>query len=70
MEWPAGLFVKVLVDDDKLFHLVIPAKPTELSDEDLERVAGGRLPNARMEAQLNSGSPNPPGDLPRQVLNS
>ncbi len=26
---------------DKVFHLVIPAKPTELSDEDLAHVAGG-----------------------------
>jgi len=26
---------------DKVFHLVIPAKPTELSDEDLADVAGG-----------------------------
>jgi hypothetical protein len=26
---------------DKVFHLIIPAKPTELSDEDLAHAAGG-----------------------------
>jgi hypothetical protein len=26
---------------DKVVHLIIPAKPTELSDEDLDDVTGG-----------------------------
>ena len=38
---PDGLSVKALENTDKVFHLVIPAKPTELSDDDLDRVAGG-----------------------------
>jgi hypothetical protein len=38
---PAGLTVKALENTDKVFHLVIPAKPTDLSDEDLDKVAGG-----------------------------
>lgn len=42
-ELPAGLSIKALADDDKVFHLVIPARPTELSDEDLAKVAGGGL---------------------------
>ena len=54
VEWPAGTSVRVLVNDDKVFHLVIPARPTDLSDEDLDKVAGGR-----MEAQLNSRGVNP-----------
>jgi hypothetical protein len=38
---PAGRSIKTLADDDQVLHLVIPAKPTDLSDEDLEKVAGG-----------------------------
>ena len=38
---PAGLSIKVLENTDKVFHLVIPAKPAEMSDEDLDKVAGG-----------------------------
>jgi hypothetical protein len=38
---PAGLSVKAVEDTDKVFHLVIPVKPGDLSDEDLEKVAGG-----------------------------
>ena len=40
---PSGVSVKVLENSDKVFHLVIPPKPTDLSDEDLDKVAGGRL---------------------------
>ena len=42
-ELPAGLTVKAVENTDKVFHLVIPAKPTDLSDEDLDKVSGGRL---------------------------
>jgi len=38
---PEGVAVKVLENTDKVFHLVIPAKPTDLSDDDLDNVAGG-----------------------------
>ena len=38
---PAGVSIKALENTDKVFHLVIPAKPTDLSDEDLDKVAGG-----------------------------
>jgi hypothetical protein len=41
VELPAGLSIKALENTDKVFHLVIPAKPTDLSDEDLDKVAGG-----------------------------
>ena len=38
----AGVTVKVVEDTDKHFHLVLPPKPTgELSDEALDKVAGG-----------------------------
>jgi hypothetical protein len=39
----AGVSIKTLEDTDKVFHLVIPVKPTELSDADLAKVAGGYL---------------------------
>jgi len=40
---PEGLTVKALENSDKVFHLIIPARPTDLSDEELENVAGGRV---------------------------
>jgi hypothetical protein len=40
-ELPAGLIVKAVENTDQVFHLIIPAKPTDLSDDDLENVAGG-----------------------------
>jgi hypothetical protein len=38
---PNGVRVNVLEDTSNLMHLVIPARPNELSDETLESVAGG-----------------------------
>ena len=40
---PAGITIKVVENTDKVLHLTIPAKPaaTELSEEELHRVAGG-----------------------------
>ena len=41
-ELPAGLTVKAVENTDTVFHLVIPAKPrSDLSDDDLDKVAGG-----------------------------
>ena len=44
-ELPAGLTLKAVENTDKVFHVVIPAKPTDLSDEDLDQVAGGKHHN-------------------------
>ena len=42
IEVPDGITVTVLENTDKQFHLVLPPVPTdELSDEALDRVAGG-----------------------------
>jgi hypothetical protein len=38
---PVGQSIKVLENTDKLFHLVIPVKPTELTEADLKQVSGG-----------------------------
>ena len=42
MDVPVGMTVTVLENTDKQFHLVLPHQPTgELSEDDLEAVAGG-----------------------------
>ena len=46
VEFPAGLSIRALENTDKVFHLVIPAKPTDLSDEDLDKVVGGAAKKA------------------------
>ena len=38
---PPGMTVKAVENSDKVFHLVIPPAPTDLSDNDLEKVAAG-----------------------------
>ena len=53
---PAGMAVTVLENTDKQFHLVLPPVPTdELSEDDLEAVAGGLLPWAHHAPFLNFG---------------
>ena len=44
VEVPAGMQVRALENTDKVFHLVIPARPTDLSDENLDKVAAGLEP--------------------------
>jgi len=42
IQLPAGMQVKAVTNSEKLTHLVIPPKPsTNLSDEDLDKVAAG-----------------------------
>ena len=46
---PAGMAVTVLENTDKQFHLVLPPVPSdELSEDDLEAVAGGSNPFGRL----------------------
>jgi hypothetical protein len=40
-ELPAGMTLKAVENTDKVHHIVLPPKPTELSDEQLEVAAGG-----------------------------
>ncbi|HEY2573040.1 MAG TPA: NHLP leader peptide family RiPP precursor [Verrucomicrobiaceae bacterium] len=49
IEIPAGIKVCVWENSDRIFHLVLPTKPTaeELSDEQLDSVSGGLLANAQ-----------------------
>jgi hypothetical protein len=45
LDVPAGVQVRVVENTDHLMHLTIPATPPEreLSDDDLEKVAGGSM---------------------------
>ena len=40
---PEGMSVKVVENTDKVYNLVIPAKPGDLTDAELDEVAGGGL---------------------------
>jgi len=40
-ELPEGITIKAVENTDTVFHLVIPAAPTDLSDQALDNVAGG-----------------------------
>ena len=42
-ELPEGMTIKAVENTDTVFHLVIPAQPTDLTDDDLDAVAGGKL---------------------------
>ena len=39
---PEEYSVNVVENTDKVFNLVIPAKPTDLNDADLDKVVGGQ----------------------------
>jgi hypothetical protein len=41
LDLPSGASLKVVQDTEDIVHFVLPARPTELSDEELENVAGG-----------------------------
>ncbi|WP_308466560.1 NHLP leader peptide family RiPP precursor [Rathayibacter soli] len=38
---PDGKQVEVVEDSDTVMHVLLPARPSELSDEELDSVAGG-----------------------------
>ena len=40
---PAGVSVKAFENTDQVVNLFIPARPKDLSDSDLDKVAGGTL---------------------------
>jgi hypothetical protein len=41
---PSGMTVKVIENTDTIFNLVLPPRPAELSDADLDAVAAGGGP--------------------------
>jgi Nitrile hydratase, alpha chain len=40
-ELPVGMTLKAVENTDNVYHIIIPPKPAELSDEQLDKVAGG-----------------------------
>src|SRR6476620_8873779 len=42
LKLPSGMSLRAVENTEKVFHFVIPAKPTDLTEEDLDAVAGGR----------------------------
>ncbi len=62
---PEGIEVKVVENTDKVFHFVLPPKPSdELSDEALDGVSGGgfwdffKIPKKRKEKDTFSDKPH------------
>ena len=53
---PADKQIRVIEDTADTVHVVLPAKPTELTDEELDQAAGG-------------ASPKPPSGLDCQYCN-
>ena len=43
LQLPSGMSLRAVENTEKVFHFVIPAKPNELTEEDLDMVAGGML---------------------------
>ncbi len=51
IDLPAGLDLKIVENTADTFHIVLPAKPSqasELSDEDLQNLAGGKDISAKI----------------------
>src|SRR5258706_368688 len=60
MDVPAGVTVVVPENTASLFHLVIPAKPSHLSDAELDKVAaGGDIQLDKGQDRYGGGSCNP-----------
>ena len=56
---PEGMSVNVVENTDKVFNLVVPSKPTDLSDADLDKIAGGDWLNLDPEDLFRRPPPQP-----------
>ncbi|QFY43237.1 NHLP leader peptide family natural product precursor [Candidatus Methylospira mobilis] len=56
LEPQEGVSVMVVEDTEKLFHLVIPYKPEELSEEDLNDIVGGSYGVVMMKGLSRAGA--------------
>ena len=57
---PPGLEIKAMQNTDRVFHLVLPTKPTHLSDLELEQIAaGGKRPALGKARDLLHGNWQP-----------
>ena len=63
LELPAGMSYVAHENTEKVTHLVIPAKPTDLSDEDLGHVTGGVFLITEPNYPCATPAPPPPPAL-------
>lgn len=61
VEPPAGLTIKVVENTDDVLYLTIPIKPSELSDNDLDNVAGGGIAAILFGNYFSPDIPQQPG---------
>jgi hypothetical protein len=54
VDLPPEVAVKVVEDSAKVIHLILPNKPTDLSDEELDQVAGGALVSGLIAGKIDS----------------
>lgn len=58
IELPAGVSIKAVENTDKVFHLVIPARPAELSDAELEKVSAASIEVPEILMHTMIGTPH------------
>lgn len=56
---PDGKTVQVVEDSDTVMHVLLPSRPSELSDEELDSVAGG-FPSVSFGCATDEGPVIPP----------
>jgi hypothetical protein len=67
LKLPSGMKVRVQEEAPDTLTLILPARPLaggELSDAELEQVAGGRMPLGFVPAPPYTPPPDPPGQIP------
>lgn len=69
IEVPGGLQLQVLVDTEEVRHLVIPALPVDLSDAQLDALAGGRGLTPEIVDAIAQGNVKRVGDPAAQLPN-
>ena len=60
---PPDVVVRVVEDSAKICHLILPELPAELSDEELQQVAGGAM-SGRLPRVFTFGKGTSPIPLP------
>jgi hypothetical protein len=66
---PAGMRIKVVEDTPQRVHWVLPARPTDLSDTQLDALAGGRSLTPEIVDAIARGNVKHVGDPAAQLPN-
>src|SRR4051812_29274800 len=59
---PAGVSLRVIENTATVINLILPAKPTDLTDEDMDRLAGGFCVAQDWKGRACAAPPNNPPD--------